>query len=139
MRKIKRIFWHSSATREGDPVKAATIKKWHLDRGFRDIGYHFVIELDGKVVPGRPVSDVGAHTKGHNKDSIGICYVGGCDKQMRPKDTRTPAQKAAMYELTEELLARHPEAKVHGHREFVNTACPSFDVQKDWAEYLRSK
>jgi N-acetylmuramoyl-L-alanine amidase len=90
VRQIKRIIWHCSATREGVDVSVDTIRSWHKDRGFSDIGYHYVILLDGSVRDGRPIERVGAHVERHNLDSIGICYVGGVDENGKPKDTRTP-------------------------------------------------
>lgn len=139
MRHINQIIWHCAATKEGVDVSMETIRAWHKRQGWRDIGYHYVIELDGAVKEGRPLKLQGSHAKGHNRNSIGICYVGGVDKNMKPKDTRTPEQKAALYKLTEELLGQFPGATVHGHNEFAAKACPSFDVQKDWPAYLDSK
>jgi N-acetylmuramoyl-L-alanine amidase len=137
MRPIDKIIWHCAATQEGHDVKIETIRKWHVeDRGWSDIGYHYVIELDGTVKTGRPLIRAGAHVQNHNAHSIGICYVGGVDKKMRPKDTRTPAQKAALYKLTEELLKRFPGATVHGHNEFAAKACPSFDARADWQAHI---
>lgn len=130
MRKIDKIIIHCSATPEGRPVTVETIRKWHIARGWSDIGYHYVIYLDGSVHEGRPLEAIGAHTSGQNLHSIGICYVGGCDKNMKPKDTRTPAQEAALVKLVKSLKERFPGASVHGHNEFAAKACPSFDVQK---------
>ena len=137
MRDITKIIIHCAATREGQNVKTSTIRKWHTapapkGRGWSDIGYHYVIELDGKVVEGRPLERRGAHTKGQNTCSIGICYVGGVDEDLKPKDTRTPEQKEAMYQLIAELQEQFPKAKLHGHNEFANKACPSFDVQTEF-------
>ena len=135
MRQINRIIWHCAATQEGVDVSTETIRNWHVNgNGWSDIGYHYVIELDGSVHEGRPVERQGAHVSGHNEDSIGICYVGGVDANNKPKDTRTPTQRAALYDLTEELLGRYPGATVHGHNEYANKACPSFDAAKDWAD-----
>jgi N-acetylmuramoyl-L-alanine amidase len=133
VRPIKYIVWHSAATREGVDVSVATIRKWHLYRGFSDIGYHYVIGLDGVVRDGRDLANPGAHVQGHNDNSVGICYVGGVGSDGEPKDTRTPIQKAALYALTERLLKMFPGAEVRGHRDFAATACPSFDAKKDWA------
>jgi N-acetylmuramoyl-L-alanine amidase len=86
MRDLKRIILHCTATPEGKHFDVDTIRRWHVkDRGWKDIGYHYVIYLDGSVHEGRPVDQVGAHTSGHNKDSIGIVYVGGCDKKYESK------------------------------------------------------
>lgn len=132
MRDITKIIIHCSATPEGRITTVQDITRWHLARGFQTIGYHYVIYLDGSVHPGRPESVAGAHTKGHNSNSIGICYVGGMDKgNIHPMDTRTPAQKAALIKLVSELKTRFPNVTVHGHREFANKACPSFDVKSE--------
>lgn len=136
MRAIKRIIWHCSATREGVDVSVETIRSWHKTRGFNDIGYHFVILLDGSVREGRPVELAGAHVEHHNLDSIGICYVGGIDAHGKPKDTRTPAQTATLYRLTKELIERFSGCTVHGHNDFAAKACPSFDAKNDWLEHL---
>ena len=122
MRSIDKIIVHCSATREGQHVTVQQIRQWHLQRNFVDIGYHYVIYLDGTVHKGRPLEKAGAHCKGHNAHSIGICYVGGLDRQGKPKDTRTAAQKAALLSLIRELKHRFPGATVHGHREFANKA-----------------
>ena len=132
MRKINKIIIHCSATPEGRHVDVATIRLWHLHRGFRDIGYHYVIYLDGSIHAGRPVPQAGAHCAGHNANSIGVCYVGGVDAYHKaPKDTRTEEQKKALTSLLKRLHRLYPDATLHGHREFANKACPSFDV----AEY----
>lgn len=131
MRKIEKIIVHCTATPEGRDVSVADVTRWHRARGFRTIGYHYLIGLDGKVYPGRPLEQVGAHCVGQNAKSVGVCYVGGCDKQMRPKDTRTAAQRESLRELVSELKARFPGATLHGHREFAAKACPSFDVRRE--------
>ena len=137
MRPIDRIIWHCAATREGQKVDTDTIRGWHVDqRGWSDIGYHFVVELDGSVKAGRPLVRPGAHTRGLNAGSIGLCYVGGLTKSGKPKDTRTADQKAALYDLTASLLRRYPGATVHGHNEFAPKACPCFDVRADWAAHV---
>ena len=130
MRKIDKIIIHCSATREGEDISPSTITQWHLARGFKTIGYHFVITLDGKIHVGREIRDVGAHCKGQNKNSIGICYVGGLDKNGKPKDTRTDAQKSTLRRLVRFLLVSYPKATIHGHNEFANKDCPCFDVSE---------
>ena len=132
MRSIDQIIVHCSATREGQHVTVQQIRQWHLQRKFADIGYHYVVYLDGTVHKGRPLEKAGAHCKGHNAHSIGICYVGGLDRNGNPKDTRTAAQKAALLSLIRELRHRFPGATVHGHREFANKACPCFDAKKEY-------
>jgi len=133
MRKIDTIVIHCSATPEGRDVSVATIRKWHKDRGWRDIGYHYVIGLNGEIWKGRPIRQRGAHVKGHNTGSIGICYVGGVtnDGRLAPKDTRTPEQKTALVSLIRGLLVDYPAIKtICGHRDFpgVAKACPCFDA-----------
>lgn len=154
MRSISKIIIHCSATPEGKHFTVEQIRSWHTapkpkGNGWRDIGYHFVIYLDGSIHTGRPIEQVGAHCSGHNAHSIGICYIGGCDAAdptgRTPKDTRTPAQKAAMERLVRGLLRKYPGARVRGHRDYSPDlngngtvercewikACPSFEV-KDW-------
>ena len=128
MRKINKIIIHCSATPEGRHHTAKDIDSWHRAQGWKGIGYHYVILLDGTVETGRPESEIGAHTTGHNSDSIGICYIGGVNQEMNPKDTRTAEQRESMRKLVRELLLKYPLATIHGHREFANKACPSFDV-----------
>ena len=130
MRKIDEIIVHCTATPEGRDISVGDITRWHIDRGFTTIGYHYVVLLDGTIERGRPEEQVGAHCKGHNSRSIGIAYVGGCDKAMRPKDTRTTPQCASLAHLLKKLKAKYPQATIYGHNEFANKACPSFDVQK---------
>ena len=92
----------------------------------------FIVKLDGTIEEGRSVQMVGAHTINHNVGSIGVVYAGGCDKDMNPKDTRTPEQDTALTNLLSALLEMYPIATLHGHNEFAFKACPSFDVQKEY-------
>ena len=87
-----------------------------------------MIRLDGSIENGRPESEIGAHCRGHNTESIGICYIGGVDRHGCPEDTRTEAQKISLRKLVELLQSRYPGATVHGHNEFAAKACPSFNV-----------
>lgn len=135
MRQITEIIIHCADTPEGRDVKADEIRRWHKnERGWRDIGYHYVIDLDGTIEAGRDVETAGAHCTGHNAKSIGICYVGGCDAQMQPKDTRTDEQKASLLLLLKYLRQRYPKAKIYGHRDFAQKACPSFDAKNEYKE-----
>ena len=136
MRDITKIILHCTATPEGRDISADTIRQWHLDRGWSDIGYHYIIYLDGTIKEGRPVERQGAHVRGYNKNSIGIAYVGGCDANMSPKDTRTTAQKIAIWDLVTELMNKHINSTLHGHNEFSSKACPSFDVQKEYKDLI---
>lgn len=131
-RNIKEIIVHCTATPEGRPVTIKEITNWHKQRGFSTIGYHYVVMLDGSVQKGRDVNVSGAHCTNHNSISIGVCYVGGCDKNMNAKDTRTDAQKRALLDLLKRLRTMYPTAKIYGHRDFANKACPSFDARNEY-------
>lgn len=132
MRKINKIIIHCSATREGENISAATIDRWHRDRGWRGIGYHYVVSLNGNIEYGRPIDESGAHTKNHNKGSVGICYIGGLDEFLDPKDTRTLEQKESLLDLIKTLKRLNPGATVHGHNEFAAKACPCFNVEEEY-------
>lgn len=131
MRQINEIIIHCSATPEERDDKAKQIREWHMkERGFKDIGYHYVIDLDGTIEKGRSEDVIGAHCTNHNAHSIGICYIGGKTKDLKKaKDTRTDAQKASLLSLCQQLKKKYPAATIHGHSEFANKACPAFDVQ----------
>ncbi|MBS9780951.1 MAG: N-acetylmuramoyl-L-alanine amidase [Gammaproteobacteria bacterium] len=131
MRQIKQIAIHCSATIEGIDFKASDIRRWHKQRGWSDIGYHFVIRLNGDVETGRPIERAGAHVKGYNSKSIGICLIGGLDKDKQPKATFTDNQLIALKGLLAGLSALYPNADILGHRDFPNVHkdCPCFDVQ----------
>ena len=128
MRKIEKIILHCTATPEGREVTVADVSAWHKERGFRTIGYHYLVYLDGTVVRGRREEEIGAHCLGQNAGSIGVCYVGGLDSRGRPKDTRTAAQRVALRNLVEGLQRRYPHATLHGHNEFAAKACPCFKI-----------
>lgn len=145
MRKIDYIVVHCSATRESCTLTPEALEAEHRRRGFRTTGYHYYIRRDGTTVPTRPLELAGAHAKGYNKHSIGICYEGGLDTAGRPKDTRTPEQRSALRLLVHQLLQQFRNARVCGHRdlspdldgdgtveprEWVKQ-CPCFDVAKE--------
>lgn len=133
MRNINKIIVHCSATPEGKDFTVKDIDTWHRQRGFRKIGYHYVVYRDGTYHRGRADEEIGAHCTGQNATSIGICYIGGCAKDGRtPKDTRTEAQKKTLITLLRTLKARYPNAKISGHRDWANKACPSFDAKKEY-------
>ena len=133
MRNITKIIVHCSATPEGKNFTVKQIDACHRQRGFNGIGYHFVIYLDGSIHVGRALAKAGAHCKGYNAHSIGVCYIGGVATDGKtPKDTRTDAQKASLVKLITELRQQFPNASVHGHREFANKACPCFDARKEY-------
>jgi N-acetylmuramoyl-L-alanine amidase len=132
-RFIDTIFVHCAATPEGKDFTVADIRAWHKARGFTDVGYHYVIYRDGRIMLGRPIGQVGAHVADHNTGSIGISYIGGVAADGKTaKDTRTPAQRASMLWLVGALKAKHPRInKVRGHNEVAAKACPSFIVRED--------
>lgn len=132
-REIKEIIIHCSATRQGKDFTASDIRRWHLERGFSDIGYHFVIRRDGTIERGRSLDKIGAHCLGHNRNSIGICYVGGLDSMGRPMDTRTYLQRKTLVELLRQLQMSFPNASIHGHCEFAAKACPCFDARSEYS------
>lgn len=135
MREITQLVVHCTATPEGQPFTVEDIDRWHLERGWLGIGYHWVIYLDGTVHAGRPEEKQGAHVLGHNANSIGIVYIGGVDANNKAKDTRTEAQKRALACKLKELLTRYNGCEVLGHRDFPNVHkdCPCFDVKSWWA------
>ena len=134
MRQINYIIIHCSATKAGQDFRAKDIDRWHRERGWDGIGYHKVIDLDGTIEPGRSEAKPGAHCKGHNSDSIGICYIGGLDENGKPADTRTELQKAALAGLVAGYKRRFPNAKVVGHRDMPNVhkACPCFNAKEEY-------
>ena len=132
MREITKIIVHCSATKEGKAFNVADITRWHKDRGFATIGYHYVVLLDGTIQQGRAEMVMGAHCKGYNANSIGICYIGGLDENGNSKDTRTPEQKKSLLELLKRLKKDYPNATIHGHREFANKDCPCFDAKNEY-------
>lgn len=134
MRKIDLIIVHCAATPEGKDFNVSDIDRWHRQQGFKSIGYHFVVRLNGEVERGRQIAEVGAHCKGHNATSIGVCYIGGLDADgNKPKDTRTVEQRKAMRNLVKTLKHVFPEAVVRSHRDFAAKACPCFDATREYA------
>lgn len=135
MRRIDKIIIHCAATRPSMDVGAKEIRNWHVkDNGWSDIGYHGVIRRDGTLESGRPMDQAGAHTTGHNANSIGICLVGGVKEDGKtPEANFTPEQWDTLARVVRDLVKKFPGATVHGHNEFAQKACPSFDVQKWWA------
>ena len=132
MRKVNKIIIHCTATPEGRDVSIDEVRRWHVEeRGWRDVGYHFLVRLDGTVEEGRPIEMTGAHTRSHNWDSIGIAYSGGTGKNGEWLDTRTDAQKDALVDLICQLHDCYG-GTVYGHRDFSEKACPSFDAKTEY-------
>lgn len=131
MRNLNLIVVHCSATKEGANFDAEDVTRWHKAKGWSDCGYHYVIKLDGTLEQGRPIQRIGAHAKGFNNESIGICYIGGVDSNGKPKDTRTEAQTKTLENTIRTLRSVFGELEVKGHKDLPNVAkaCPSFDVK----------
>lgn len=134
MRKINEIIVHCTATQDGKNIKVEDINRWHKERGWNMIGYHYVVYLDGTIHQGRSEDQIGAHCLKHNTNSIGVVYVGGLDANGKPKDTRTEAQKQGLRKLLTELKRKYPNATIHGHRDFAAKACPSFDATRAYKD-----
>ena len=131
MRKINQIVIHCSDTPASMDIGAITIRKWHTkERGWSDIGYHFVIRRNGTIENGRAIETIGAHVGGHNINSIGVCWVGGKDGI----DNRTNEQKESLFLLLSGLIDKFPNSEILGHRDFegVKKYCPSFDAKKEY-------
>lgn len=133
MRNKDKIIIHCAATVEGKHYDAADIDRWHRKRGWRKIGYHFVVLLDGTIETGRMIDETGAHVKGYNGNSIGICYIGGLDEDKEPKDTRTEEQKESLLLLLRTLKKIYPKANILGHRDLAAKSCPCFDAREEYS------
>lgn len=131
MRPITEIIVHCSATRAGKDFHAADIDRWHRAAGWKRIGYHFVVCLDGLIEVGRPIDMIGAHCAGHNKTSIGICYIGGLGDGGKPADTRTTPQRVALETLIQSLTLKY-HCPTYGHRDFAPKECPCFDARAEY-------
>ena len=130
---VRYLILHCSATRCDKDYTAEQLLRDHKTRGFRTVGYHFYIRRDGTITQHRKLLEVGAHCRPWNRCSIGICYEGGLDGKGLPADTRTPAQKAALTQLLQELGRNFPAALTVGHRDLnPQKACPSFDAAKEY-------
>lgn len=136
-KETKYIILHCTATPEGKNYTVEDIHKWHLNNGWSGIGYHYVIYLDGSINQGRNFDSVGAHCVARNKDSIGIVYLGGLDKDGKAKDTRTFEQKQSMYNLVEYLMTKYNINinNVKCHRDYDKKSCPCFTSDQFKKEY----
>lgn len=146
-RKITEIIVHCSATPEGKDYTVDDIRRWHKQRGYSDVGYHYIVYRNGQLVQGRDINVIGAHAAGHNAHSVGICYIGGMSADnSRPEDTRTLRQKARLLSLLVDLRKLYPNARIIGHRDLSEDkngdgiiessewmkACPSFDAKSEY-------
>ena len=132
MRKIDLIVIHCSATRCDRDYPVEQLRADHRMRGFREVGYHYYIRRNGTLHSCRPLEEMGAHARGWNAQSVGICYEGGLDTNGHPADTRTEEQRVVMQEVVTSLLKRFPESRVVGHRDLPGCGgkeCPCFEVQ----------
>ena len=135
MRVITLIIIHCSAVRPEIESSAKDIDNWHKKKGWKGIGYHFVVRRDGTIEYGRPLEEVGAHVVNHNKHSIGICYEGGYDSMGNAADTRTPEQVRALRQLVEKLHAQFPKALIVGHHDLnPGKDCPCFNAMREYAD-----
>ena len=130
------IVYHYSATYPDQDWGVAEMTAMHKARGWRTVGYHYVIRRDGTIEKGRGEREQGAHVKGHNVGTIGICCIGGLERATGPNvgvDNRTEAQKSSLAKLTRDILTRNPGAKIVGHRDLGATQCPGYDAAAWWA------
>lgn len=136
MREINYIAIHCSATKPSMDVPVERIDKWHKRRGWSGIGYHYYIRRNGAIFLGRDLKTPGAHVRGFNNESIGICYEGGIDEQGKAEDNRTKEQKQALKNLLIVLKQRFPQAFIKGHRDFPNVSksCPCFDAELEYSD-----
>ena len=138
MREIRDIIVHCSATKPSQDFGVNDIRRWHVGQGWSDVGYHFIVKLDGTIEKGRPISVIGAHVKGFNSNSIGVCYIGGVDESGKPSDTRTEAQKESLDQLLTYLAYRF-NAPISGHNDYTGAkSCPSFKAKEQYA-YINYK
>ena len=133
MRYISNIIIHCSATKPDQNITAKNIKKWHTEeRGFNDIGYHYVIRRDGTLEKGRNIDIAGAHARGFNANSIGVCLVGGVDKFNSPEQNYTANQYYSLKKLLDVLCVTFPNADIIAHNDVSDKACPVFNVGEWW-------
>lgn len=152
MRTVHLIVIHCSATKENETFTEIELEKSHRQRGLNGIGYHYYIRRDGNIKSTRPVRKPGAHARGHNLDSIAICYEGGLNQRGVPKDTRTEWQKHSMIVLIRALLTDFPMCHICGHRDLPQIPddnsliepeswlreCPCFDAAREYG-YLKKE
>jgi len=125
------IAIHCAATPPDMDIGFAEIDRWHKERGWIGCGYHKIIRRDGTVEDGRDIDAMGAHVRGFNQTSVGVCLIG--------TDTFTDEQFESLANLIADLLAKYPSASLRGHRDFPNVKkeCPGFDVQKWWSQQTK--
>jgi N-acetylmuramoyl-L-alanine amidase len=124
VRQISRIVVHHSASARATAVQV--IDRWHRDRGFAGIGYHYVIDGDGKLHQGRDLSKLGAHARGFNATSVGVCVTGD---NTNPSQQWNEVQCSMLKRVVEALELLFPGALTMGHRDLMNTKCPGLEVK----------
>jgi N-acetylmuramoyl-L-alanine amidase len=136
MRPINEIIIHCTGTVPSTSTTVEAVRNYHVKHnGWKDIGYHYLIYLDGSIHQGRPIDQAGAHCTNHNQNTICICYVGGLDAKKNPKDTRTEAQVLALRKLVNALKTTFPTIKkVSGHNQYSSKPCQCFDVRKEFGQ-----
>ena len=139
MRKLNEIIVHCTGTIPSESTTVEVVRKYHMEHnGWKDIGYHYLIYLDGSVHAGRPIDQKGAHCKNHNVGTVGICYVGGLVAKNKAGDTRTLKQRIALRDLIKALKVCFPTiTKVSGHRDYDNKACPCFDAKAEYNQLVK--
>lgn len=126
---IDEVIIHCSATRPSMDTSASDVHDWHLARGWRGIGYHYVIKRDGTIEEGRSLAMRGAHTMNHNNRSVGVCMIGGLAENGEPSGLYTALQWRSLRRLVRWLMETF-DCQVSGHNKYANKACPSFDVSE---------
>ena len=134
MRNINYIAIHCTTTQPETSIDSIQ-NYWKNNLGWKNPGYHYIIDRFGNVVNLLPIELVSNGVQGYNSQTINISYVGGIDKSGKPKDTRTEAQKQSILKILNELRVKFPKAKIQGHRDFPNVkkACPSVDAKKEYS------
>lgn len=139
MRKIERIFVHCTAGNQKQTLQQ--LKDEFIRKGWKNPGYHYVVFPDGKLVQLLSEDKVSNGVQGYNSTSINVAYIGGIDKQGRPTDNRTQAQKDTLYALLMYLKQQYPKAHILGHRDIWGKNsknwkkyCPCFDAEEEYKE-----
>ena len=129
MRKINEIIVHCADTKTNQSFNIEDIRNWHVnERGWSDVGYHYYIKLNGKLQLGRPIEKSGAHCKGRNANSIGVCFEGGKTPKGDTWNSPTPEQFNTFKDLKVYLFRLFGDINIRGHYEFSSKTCPNFNV-----------
>lgn len=148
MRDINEIIIHCSATApnwmagKGVAAKMAEIDRWHKARGWKNgFGYHYLIDRDGKVAKGRPLEQIGAHVRGRNRNSVGICLVGarGASATDNFDEHFTNRQRVALKKQVDFLQKQFGAVLISGHNEYANKGCPGFQVKPMFSGPVRDE